>query len=74
MKYNLDSSIKPVSNNALDIIRVIAMTGIVADHYFQASGIPILANTGLHLGGGIFDGILCPLCLLVRNEMGERKL
>lgn len=34
----------------LDIIRIIAMTGIVADHYFQASGGPILVNTGLQWG------------------------
>lgn len=27
------------------------MAGIVADHYFQASGIPILVNTGLQWGG-----------------------
>ena len=50
MKYILNSTIKPVSNNALDIIRVIAMTGIMADHYFQASGNPILVRTGLQWG------------------------
>lgn len=38
-------------SNTLNIIRVIAMTGIVVDHYFQASGVPILANTGLQIGG-----------------------
>lgn len=38
-------------NKSLDIIRVIAMTGIVTDHYFQVSGIPVLVNTGLYLGG-----------------------
>ena len=40
-----------VSSPTLNIIRVIAMTGIVADHYFQASGIPVLVSTGLQLGG-----------------------
>ncbi len=39
------------SSSTLNIIRVIAMTGIVADHYFQTSGVPILANTGLQMGG-----------------------
>lgn len=39
------------SSSTLNIIRVIAMTGIVADHYFQASGNPILVNTGLQMGG-----------------------
>ncbi len=39
------------SSSTLNIIRVIAMTGIVADHYFQASGNPILVNTGLQWGG-----------------------
>lgn len=38
------------SSSTLNIIRVIAMTGIVADHYFQASGNPILVNTGLQWG------------------------
>ena len=51
MKYNQICAIKPMSNNALDIIRVIAMTGIVVDHYFQNSGKPILVRTGLQLGG-----------------------
>lgn len=63
-----------ISKSTLNIIRVIAMTGIVADHYFQASGIPILANTGLHLGGGVFDGVLCLVCLSVRDEMGQGRL
>ena len=35
----------------LNYIRVIAMTGIVADHYLQASGNSILVNTGLQWGG-----------------------
>ena len=39
------------SSSTLNIIRVIAMTGIVADHYFQASGVPILVSTGLQMGG-----------------------
>ena len=40
-----------ISKSTLDIIRVTAMTGIMADHYFQASGIPVLVSTGLQLGG-----------------------
>lgn len=40
-----------ISKSTLDIIRVIAMTGIVADHYFQASGIPVLVSTGLQWVG-----------------------
>lgn len=40
-----------VNSSTLNIIRVIAMAGIVADHGFQASGIPIVVNTGLHWGG-----------------------
>lgn len=39
------------NSDTLNIIRVIAMTGIVVDHYLQASGVPILANTGLQMGG-----------------------
>ena len=40
-----------MKNSTLNIIRVIAMTGIVADHYLQASGNLILVNTGLQWGG-----------------------
>ena len=40
-----------VSSSTLNIIRVFAMTGIVADHYFQASGNQVLVNTGLQWGG-----------------------
>ena len=40
-----------ISSSTLNIIRVIAMTGIIADHYFQASGVPILVSTGLQMGG-----------------------
>lgn len=59
------------SSSTLNIIRVIAMTGIVADHYFQASGNPILVNTGLQWG--VSDGILCSVCLPVWNEMGQKR-
>lgn len=61
-----------VSSSTLNIVRVVAMTGIVADHYFQASGNSVLVRTGLQWGG-ISDGFLRPICLLVRNEMGERR-
>lgn len=62
------------SSSTLNIIRVIAMTGIVADHNLQASGNSILVNTGLQMGGGIPDGILCLVCLSVRDEMGQGRL
>ena len=50
------------------------MTGIIADHYFQASGIPILINTGLQWGGDFFDGILRPFFLSVWNEMAQKRI
>lgn len=40
-----------ISKSTLDIIRVTAMTGIFADHYLQATGGTISANTGLYMGG-----------------------
>ncbi len=39
------------SGSTLNLVRVIAMTGIVMDHFLQASGGTILANTGLYMGG-----------------------
>ena len=39
------------ANKPLNNIRVIALTGIVCDHYFQASGNPVLVSTGLQWGG-----------------------
>ena len=62
------------SSSILNIIRVIAMTGIIADHYFQASGIPILVNSGLYMGGGISNGVLCPFCISVWNEMVPKRV
>lgn len=59
-----------IKSNALNKIRVIAMTGIVMDHFLQASGGTILANTGLYMGGGVSDGVLCFVCLSVWDEMG----
>ena len=39
------------SNATLDIIRVTAMTGVVADHYLQMSDNNYLVNTGFQWGG-----------------------
>ena len=60
-----------ISSYTLNVIRVIAMTGIVADHYFQASGIPILVNTGLQWGG-ILNGLLRPISLSICDEMDKK--
>lgn len=54
----------------LNYIRVFAMLGIIGDHYLQSTGIPILSNTGLWMGGGISYDVLRPVSLFVRNEMG----
>lgn len=40
-----------VSNDALDIVRVMAMTGVVADHYLMSTGCTWLFNNGRFLGG-----------------------
>lgn len=40
-----------IHKSTFDIIRVIAMTGVVADHYLQMSGNNYLVNTGLQWGG-----------------------
>jgi len=61
-----------VSSSTLNIVRVVAMAGIVADHYLQASGIPILVNTGLQWGGGIPDGLFRPICISIWNEVDKR--
>ena len=61
-----------ISSYTLNIIRVIAMAGIVADHYFQASRIPILVNTGLQWGGGIPDGLFRPISISIWNEVDKR--
>lgn len=39
------------ANTNLDIIRVVAMVGVMLDHYFQSLGIPFFLNTGLFMGG-----------------------
>lgn len=40
-----------ISKSSLDIVRVLAMTGVVADHFLQMSGYKLLVNTGLCWGG-----------------------
>jgi hypothetical protein len=40
-----------IPKGTLDIIRVTAMTGVVADHYLQMSDNYDLVNTGLQWGG-----------------------
>ena len=41
-----------VSRFTLDIIRVVAMIGVVTDHYLQMVRDNDLINTGLYMGGG----------------------
>ena len=41
-----------VSRFTLDIIRVVAMIGVVTDHYLQMVRDNYLINTGLYMGGG----------------------
>lgn len=40
-----------VSRFTLDIIRVVAMIGVVTDHYLQMTRDNDLINTGLYMGG-----------------------
>ena len=39
------------TSGALNTIRVIAMTGVILDHFLQSTGKPTLSNTGLWMGG-----------------------
>jgi len=43
----------------LDIIRVSAMLGIIVDHYLQSTGVHILSNTGLWMGGVFLMMFFC---------------
>ena len=44
-----------VSSATLDTIRVVAMSGILLDHFLQSTGVAYLTNTGLFLGGVNFS-------------------
>ena len=39
-------------NIALDVIRVVAMSGVILDHYLCMLGSNMLTNIGLCMGGG----------------------
>lgn len=38
-------------NYVLDVIRIIALLGVVCDHYLQSSGRNVLIDSGLCMGG-----------------------
>ena len=41
-----------IHNCTVDVIRVIAMFGVIFDHYLQQSNCNLLINIGLWIGGG----------------------
>lgn len=45
----------------LDYIRVIAMVGVITDHYMQYTHVDWLVNSGLQIGGGVLLSSCCYL-------------
>ena len=59
-------------NYVLDVIRIIALLGVVCDHYLQSSGCNVLIDSGLCMGGGECGNFLFYFCLYLWSEVEEK--